>query len=289
MGFEWLVGGAQRRPRLALRRLGRHHARQRIAGEVAAVIIRVYAPGEVLVRQGAPSDCAFFLRRGEVEVVREVGAEGILLGRVGPEEYVGEMGVLENRERSATVRAVSEVEAELIPRQEFLDRVQTNARLAHRLVLRLSSRLRDMEALLDRLHHGLDLDEAAAAQSLRVMIEAESAAARLSVGKARIQVRRFPYVVGRRAAPQEPVVGLHVDLELADSEPYRLSRAHFSIAAEGQEIIVRDLGSLLGTVVDDTALGRELARDRTLQPPGRHRVVPGGLGSPYAFAVTVED
>ena len=250
--------------------------------------IRVYAPGEVLIRQGTASDCAFFLRSGEVEVVREAGDEGILLGRVGPGEYVGEMGVLENRERSATLRAVSEVEAELIPRQAFLDRAQVNPQLAYRLVLRLSSRLRDVQSMLDRLHHGTDVDEAAAARLPRVTIEAESAAARLSVGKARLVVRRFPYVVGRRAAPQEPAVGHHVDLELADTEPYRLSRAHFSIAAEGHGIFVRDLGSLLGTVVDGAALGRELSSDRAALAPGRNRIVPGGEGSPYAFAVTVE-
>lgn len=251
------------------------------------MIFRLYGPGEVLVRQGAPSDCAFFLRRGEVEVVRELGSEAILLGRVGPDEYVGEMGVLDDRERSATLRAVSEVEAELIPRAAFLERVRTDPDLAHHLVLRLSSRLRDIETILDRLHDG-EADEAVAPQLPGVVIEAESPAARLSVGKSRIRVRRFPFVVGRRAAAPEPAVGVHVDLELADTEPYRLSRAHFSVAVEGREVIARDLGSLLGTAVDGIALGRELTTDRTVLLPGRHHVVPGGAGSPYVFAVTVE-
>lgn len=251
------------------------------------MVFRVYAPGEVLVRQGTPSDCALYLRRGEVEVVHEVGDEAILLGQVGPEEYVGEMGVLESRERSATLRAVTEVEAEVIPREAFLERVRTDTALAQRLVVRLSSRLRDLETMLDRLHHGRDVEEAVAPQLPGVMIEAESAAARLSVGKARIRLRHFPYVVGRRAAGPEPAVGVHVDLELADNEPYRLSRAHFAIGAEGSEVILRDLGSLLGTSVDGVALGRELTTDRTSLPPGRHHVMPGGAGSPYTFAVTV--
>lgn len=249
--------------------------------------IRVYAPGEVLVRQGAPSDCALFLRRGEVEVVREVGGDAILLGRIGPLEYVGEMGVLEGRERSATVRAVGEVEAELIAREEFLDRVLSNARLAHRLVLRLSSRLRDLEAMLDRLHHGRAADAEAPGALPRVTLAAESLAAKLYAGNVPVTVRRFPFVVGRRAGPREPAQGLAVDLEVADPEPFRLSRAHFSIATEGGEVVLHDLGSLLGTIVDDRALGRELAGDRALLAPGRHRVVAGGRGSPYVFAVTV--
>ena len=49
--------------------------------------------------------------------MREVGAELIRLGAAKEGEFLGEMGVLEGRPRSATVRAASALEVELIGRQ----------------------------------------------------------------------------------------------------------------------------------------------------------------------------
>ena len=113
---------------------------------------RRFEAGEALFRQGDPSDVAIQILSGSVDVLREVGADAIVLGTVRAGEFVGEMGVLEGRTRSATVRAAGPVEAELIERQAFLDRVSDEPELARKLLVRMSARLRDVEDTLTRLY-----------------------------------------------------------------------------------------------------------------------------------------
>src|SRR5687768_2813912 len=68
---------------------------------------RLFAPGEVLMRQDEPSDCLHVLVRGRVRVerVQPHSAEPLLVAELGPCETVGEMGLLNDAPRSATVTA----------------------------------------------------------------------------------------------------------------------------------------------------------------------------------------
>ena len=54
---------------------------------------------------------------------REVDGERILLGKVGVGKFIGEMGIVENRLRSATARAASEVEVEIFTPTQFFDQI----------------------------------------------------------------------------------------------------------------------------------------------------------------------
>src|SRR5690606_18092190 len=62
-----------------------------------------FEQGEVLFRGGDPSDFAIMIHSGSAEVLRRAGGDSIVLGTVHAGEFVGEMGVLEGRARSATV------------------------------------------------------------------------------------------------------------------------------------------------------------------------------------------
>jgi CRP-like cAMP-binding protein len=52
---------------------------------------RHFAEGQIIFREGDPSDGVFRLLRGTVEVVRELDGDLILLGTVGAGQLVGEM------------------------------------------------------------------------------------------------------------------------------------------------------------------------------------------------------
>jgi CRP-like cAMP-binding protein len=116
-----------------------------------------FKKGDVLFRQGDASDRVLRVTSGEIEVLREVGEASIVLGNVRQGEWLGEMGVIENRNRSATARAASDGAVEILTAQQFLDRMTNDPRLAREVILRLSIRLRKIE---DKIAEGLPPEHA---------------------------------------------------------------------------------------------------------------------------------
>jgi len=64
-----------------------------------------FAAGEVIVRQGAPADKFFIVVDGEVEVVRESEGKTRLLGTLTRGQFFGEIAILRDMPRNASVRA----------------------------------------------------------------------------------------------------------------------------------------------------------------------------------------
>lgn len=81
-----------------------------------------FPPGETIIRQGEVGDCAYFLQRGEVEVLGE--ENGTLLAKLGPGDYFGETALLTDAPRNATVRALTEVETAVVGKRNFLNIVR---------------------------------------------------------------------------------------------------------------------------------------------------------------------
>jgi len=82
-------------------------------------LIETYPAGWTIFRQGDPADSAYFIRSGEVEVIDE--DTGSILRTLGPEDYFGEIALIANAPRSATIRTVSQVEVAVLGKQNFLN------------------------------------------------------------------------------------------------------------------------------------------------------------------------
>ena len=73
------------------------------------------APGEVIVEQGEVGDAFYAIRSGQVEVV----ADGTIVRTLGPGSYFGEVALLLDVPRTATVRAKTAVRAYRLDRSGF--------------------------------------------------------------------------------------------------------------------------------------------------------------------------
>ncbi len=111
-----------------------------------------YEPGEVLLRQGDLSETMHVLLTGRVRVERDQSEEGtVLLAELGPNEVVGEMGVLDHAPRSATVTAIEATETlELHATALAVVLIQYPA-VAAILLRTLSRRLRGADELVEQL------------------------------------------------------------------------------------------------------------------------------------------
>ena len=81
---------------------------------------RSVAAGEVVLREGQESDLFFVIDSGRVEVT----LDGRVLRREGPGAFFGEIGLLRDVPRTATVTAVEDTELVTVAREDFLDAVR---------------------------------------------------------------------------------------------------------------------------------------------------------------------
>ncbi|HET7847173.1 MAG TPA: cyclic nucleotide-binding domain-containing protein, partial [Acidimicrobiia bacterium] len=68
------------------------------------------APGEVIIEEGSHSDGLYVVTDGELEVTKTSGGRSISVARVGAGEVLGEMSLLDDVPRIATVTAITDVE-----------------------------------------------------------------------------------------------------------------------------------------------------------------------------------
>ncbi len=77
--------------------------------------LRRYAAGSEIVKQGEPGRDFFVIAQGQVEV----SSSGKTLTRLGPGGYFGEVSLLTEQPRNATVRALEEVACFLLAKEDF--------------------------------------------------------------------------------------------------------------------------------------------------------------------------
>lgn len=82
--------------------------------------VETYSPGEVIVRQGEPGQCAYFIQAGEVEVVRKEQDQEKVIATLRNDEYFGEMALLSNEPRNATIRALKETRVAALGKDNFV-------------------------------------------------------------------------------------------------------------------------------------------------------------------------
>jgi len=121
---------------------------QRMA-EVA--VERVFQPGQVILQEGSSGGDLYLVAEGLVEVVKGRGDEATLLARRGPGELFGEMGLIEESPRFATVRAITPTRMLEFPEQDIREVLADQPVLLYQLVRALSARLRqtDLQMIAD--------------------------------------------------------------------------------------------------------------------------------------------
>ena len=222
--------------------------------------IRYYQPGEIIFRENDPGETAYIIERGRVAVTRTVKGRPIHLATLEVGEPFGEMSMIDDKPRSATVTALESTVVREIPREDFFESCQTHPKVAISLLQVLFERLREADATIVQLRQTITehlgetaLPPIAATPRLDVIVYLEGltppAAQALPVTP--FPITKFPFRIGQ--ASQDPLA--HNDLMIPDVSPPQLSRHHVSVIHYAGHIGVVDRRSHLGASVDGRRLG----------------------------------
>ena len=104
--------------------------------------------GEALMKQGEPGDSAFVVLKGEFAIHKQSGQSLIKIDVRSPGDVLGEMALLSQTPRSATVTAVTDCETLCISKDAFEKLLSTSSTAALAVLHWVMTRLTQNEALL---------------------------------------------------------------------------------------------------------------------------------------------
>ena len=242
--------------------------------------------GTVIFREGEPSDEVLVILDGTVEVLRIYGEQPVLLGALKAGQIIGEMGVISGRPRSATARAVSDVTLAGIPKDEFVAAFGSDDSMALRILRMLCERLRDADNRI----------AASELRKVRVVVDSigsirllpASEMVESQIDGAGVAIEGLPYTVGRQILANEPTLATPNELFLQVDDSQALSPRHFVIEDLFGDLIVHDLDSEAGTVVNGKRIAQNEDSRVSLLQAGRNDIQAGGPDSPIRFTLVVE-
>ena len=256
-----------------------------------------FGDGQVIFKQGKPSDKFFIIRSGQVVLTREANGATTELGKAGPGEVVGEMGVLQNLPRSATATAKGRVWLYGMTLSDLADKRSDGQDHPGTIVSRV---------LAQRLRKSMEKLDQATLEKLAAPLAPPPAPARnvspspvVKVGmrmgwRTGEQVQwseqnsehTLPMIFGREPGPQGAPAGTELVL-IEENPPQRLAPLQFSLEFQNGAVLLRDDQSLHGTEVSGVSVGPSAGMTQVQLPAGTHVLVAGGEGSPYVLALEI--
>lgn len=98
--------------------------------------------GQRLFNEGDSADAAYMIQKGRLEVTKRVRDDETVLALLGPGDIVGEMALIDDMPRSASVRAVEDTYLLRVSKDNFQERMQGLDPVYRAILNRLSNRLR---------------------------------------------------------------------------------------------------------------------------------------------------
>ena len=116
------------------------------------VEILKFKKGEIIIREGERSDCAYILESGMAEVSKSLpNGEQQFVGILFPDDIFGELGLIDGLPRSATVKALAYCRLRKLTQDTFGSLARNNPQALMPILKILVNRLRCTLRLLDKL------------------------------------------------------------------------------------------------------------------------------------------
>ena len=124
---------------------------QQLASIGAHAAWRVFERGDVIVRQGELADSLFVIASGQVKVYMSEGDREVILKTLSAGDFFGEMPMLDQEPRSASVAALERCHLQTLSYESFRRAMAGSTDIAKRVLETLAKRLRDADRKIGAL------------------------------------------------------------------------------------------------------------------------------------------
>jgi CRP-like cAMP-binding protein len=114
---------------------------------------KIYEADQPIFAEGSPGDLMYVLLEGEVQLRKRVGkGETVLKTVASPNDFFGEMALIDGRPRSASAIAIRRSKLLVVDGPTFENMILTNGKFALKIIKVLSDRIRNTNTALEELH-----------------------------------------------------------------------------------------------------------------------------------------
>jgi CRP-like cAMP-binding protein len=108
---------------------------------------RPYRKGTVLFFEGMPGGILYLVKSGKIEIFIKKDGQDISIAHLGPNDFVGEMSLIDEEPRSAAARVVEDAVLMVVTKKSFQDIMAAIPQAANKILVTmlkiLSRRLRE--------------------------------------------------------------------------------------------------------------------------------------------------
>lgn len=106
---------------------------------------RIYPANTILISEGDYTDSLYVVLEGEVKVyASDQHGKEVILNILGPGEYFGELALLDDEPRSASVKTMNPTKVIVITKHDFRNCLATNSEMGYNLIKALIRQVRSL-------------------------------------------------------------------------------------------------------------------------------------------------
>ncbi|MEO7427078.1 MAG: cyclic nucleotide-binding domain-containing protein [Fibrobacteria bacterium] len=246
-----------------------------------------YAAKDLIIREHDAGESAYIIESGKVAVSKESNGKQVHIAYLDKGATFGEMSMVDDLPRSASVTAVVETVVREFHRDDLYEAMKESPDVFGKFLKIIFERLREANSIIANLdpsakHPGrLANLKDPAAKAETFSIEGLTPEAIAAIPANPFAIKTFPFKVGRKSS--DPFLYNHFEIE--DRDPAQISRHHVTIDLQGGRISVQDRGSELGASVDGIRIGGKHGPGPVRFEGKEGVLILGAEGSPYRFRI----
>jgi CRP-like cAMP-binding protein len=216
-----------------------------------------YGPNDLIIRENDPGESAYIIESGQVAVTKESNGRNIHIATLGKGATFGEMSMVDDLPRSASVVAMEETIVREFHRDDLYAAMKENPEIFGKFLKSIFERLREANRTIANMDPDAKnpsrlanlKDPGSKTETFTIEGMTEQAVAAIAVNPS--SIKSFPFKIGRKST--DPFLYNHFEIE--DKDPAQIARHHVSIVYDNGRVGVLDRGSEHGANVGGIRIG----------------------------------